>query len=194
MSEIRDPHCENEIEEMEEFERCKNLHAKESEIEEKIKKLQLLGEPRNLSEWKIRDDAIAELRAKLAAIKQEFDKPYVNKEEAETVTGQSDNNTEAQIPAAAANIEAPADPVKDESGLTKREKQIRAIEAVVEVLGYQKQRIPNGGKTTSRNKCKKDYPSLFGAGNSPFDDAWKEAISSTPPRLRMADHNKFAGK
>lgn len=85
-------------------------------------------------------------------------------------------------------------PAKDESGLSKRERQIRAIEAEVELSGYEKLKIQTGCKTALRKKCKEKFLLLFGAGNSPFDDAWKAASNSTPPRLRMADHNKFARK
>ena len=99
----------------------------------------------------------------------------------------------APAPKVEAATPAPAVP-PDDTGLSKREKQIRAIEAESDLLGYARLQIAIGGKTTLRNTCKQKYPDLFGGGNSPFDDAWKDASNSTPPRLRMADHNKFAGK
>lgn len=81
-----------------------------------------------------------------------------------------------------------------DDGLTKREKQIRAIEVEVEKMGYEKLAIPTGGKTALMAACKKNYPQLFGAGNDPFRDAWKVAGNSKPPRISMADRSKFSPK
>ena len=82
----------------------------------------------------------------------------------------------------------------DDAGLSRREMQIRAIEAAAAAQGYDVVSIPTGGKKILMNQCRESNPELFGAGHDPFNDAWKKAIASTPPRLRMADHNKFAGK
>jgi hypothetical protein len=73
-------------------------------------------------------------------------------------------------------------------GLTKREKQIRAIEAMVDELGYKRLEIPDGGKSALRKTCKERHPNLFGAGDSPFNDAWKEA---SPSRLRMRNRSRY---
>ena len=80
----------------------------------------------------------------------------------------------------------------NEGGVTKREQQIRAIEAIADELQYPRQQIPDGGKTELRNLCKSQYPELFGGGNSPFDDAWKAAGKTN--RLVMANRHKFAGR
>lgn len=82
----------------------------------------------------------------------------------------------------------------DVAGLSKRERQIRAIVAAVAEQGYDALNIPTGGKTTLRKQCQELSPTLFGVGPDPFDDAWKVAIACVPPRLRMADHDKFTGK
>lgn len=96
------------------------------------------------------------------------------------------------VKAVAVTPPAPAAPPGN-AGLSKRERQIRAIETESDILGYERLRIATGGKTTLRNICKKKYPLLFGAGNDPFNDAWKDAVHSSPQRLRMTEHNKFAG-
>ncbi|WP_250519621.1 hypothetical protein [Caballeronia sp. NCTM1] len=80
----------------------------------------------------------------------------------------------------------------DEPGLTKRERQIRAIEAGAKALEYEPSKIPNGGKKAIMNWCKDKHAELFGAGDSPFKDAWKDA--SRGKRVTMADRAKFAGE
>jgi len=85
-------------------------------------------------------------------------------------------------------------PQPDEIGLSKREKQIRAIVATAEAQGYSVLSIKTGNKALLRKMCKKLRPDLFGAGDSPFNDAWADAIGRNPPRLQMTDHNKFAGR
>ena len=82
----------------------------------------------------------------------------------------------------------------DDVGLSKREKQIRAIEAAAAAKGYDTLNIPTGGKKFLRAQCQKSNPKLFGVSPHPFDDAWKMAITCYPPRLRIADHRKFSGK
>lgn len=82
----------------------------------------------------------------------------------------------------------------DDAGLSKCEKKIRAIEAAAAAQGYGALSIPTGGKTLLRAQCQKSNPLLFGAGPDPFEGAWRVAIACDPPRLRMANHNKFAGK
>lgn len=79
-------------------------------------------------------------------------------------------------------------------GLTKRERQIEAIESKALSLEFNLLSIPDGGKAQLRKLCKSEHIELFGAGDDPFNDAWKQAISCAPPRLRMAKHDLFAGK
>ncbi len=78
------------------------------------------------------------------------------------------------------------------SGLKKREQQIRVIEEMADQLGYPRQKIPDGGKAEIRNLCKSQHSDLFGWGDSPFDEAWKVARKAN--RITMANHDKFAGK
>jgi hypothetical protein len=82
----------------------------------------------------------------------------------------------------------------DASGLSKRERQIRAIEIAATAQGYDALRVPTGGKKLLMEQCQKSNSELFGGGPHPFNGAWKVAIACDPPRLRMADHKKFAGK
>ena len=83
-------------------------------------------------------------------------------------------------------------PREHDGGITKREQQIRAIEQMADKELYPRQQIPDGGKARLRDLCKAEHPSLFGAGDSPFDDAWKAASKAN--RLAMANRNKFAGR
>ncbi|HDR9271199.1 hypothetical protein ACX84G_21920 [Burkholderia pseudomallei] len=87
---------------------------------------------------------------------------------------------------------APRNLPASEGGTTKREQQIRAIEEMADDEGYSRQQIPDGGKTKLRDRCKAEHPGLFGAGDSPFDDAWKAASKAN--RIAMANRNKFAGR
>ncbi|BBP94884.1 hypothetical protein BSFA1_00130 [Burkholderia sp. SFA1] len=79
-----------------------------------------------------------------------------------------------------------------DGGMTRREQQIRAIEAMADREKYPRQQIPDGGKTKLRDLCKAEHAALFGAGDSPFDDAWKAA--SKADRIAMANRNKFAAR
>ncbi|WP_241295250.1 hypothetical protein [Burkholderia stabilis] len=83
-------------------------------------------------------------------------------------------------------------PGEHDGGMTRREQQIRAIEAMADKEKYPRQQIPDGGKTKLRDLCKAEHPALFGAGDSPFDDAWKAA--SKADRIAMANRNKFTGR
>lgn len=82
------------------------------------------------------------------------------------------------------------DQVNEREGLTKRERQIQAIEEMVRKKGIQPLQIPTGMKAELRRACKAEHPGLFGGGDHPFNDAWKQA---SPHRLCMADRKKFAG-
>lgn len=77
-------------------------------------------------------------------------------------------------------------------GQSKTEKKIRAIVAAALTQGYNPLCIPIGGKSLLREQCMKSLPELFGGGPAPFDKAWKSAVNGSQPRLRMADHYKFA--
>lgn len=102
-----------------------------------------------------------------------------------------ENITKVQVSIADAPVLQSQD---EDSGLPKRERQIRAIEAEVKKAGYDKLKIKTGCKAQLRKACKTALPQLFGAGDDPFNDAWSVAISCKPPRLQMADHKKFARK
>ncbi|WP_147309330.1 hypothetical protein [Cupriavidus taiwanensis] len=91
--------------------------------------------------------------------------------------------------ASAASIAPPPD--TSAPGLTKRERQIQAIEAAADAKGFPRNAIPDGGKKALRDYCKTNHLDLFGAGDSPFNDAWKEA---SPKRVAMANRAKYAGE
>ncbi|URF03347.1 hypothetical protein [Cupriavidus campinensis] len=93
-------------------------------------------------------------------------------------------------PASAASIAPPPD-TSAAPGLTKRERQIQAIEAAADAKGFPRNAIPDGGKKALREYCKTNHSDLFGAGDSPFNDAWKEA---SPVRIAMANRATYAGK
>ncbi|WP_213764039.1 hypothetical protein [Caballeronia sp. dw_19] len=90
----------------------------------------------------------------------------------------------------------PAPPVANappaDGGLSKREKQIRAIETEANGLKYPRLRVPKGGKKAIQVRCKAHYADLFGVGDDPFLDAWKYAVAAG--RIRMADHDAYSGK
>ena len=83
-------------------------------------------------------------------------------------------------------LSAPAD-----TGLTKRERQIRAIEAAADAMGFQHNAIPDGGKKKLMEYCKAHHRDLFGAGDNPFMDAWKTA--SRNDRISMANRSRYVG-
>ena len=94
----------------------------------------------------------------------------------------------------ATNAKAVVTSVASDAGLSKRERQIQAIEASAQAAGYDPLNIPDGGKTKLRGQCMESRPDLFGAGETPFNGAWKDATEMVPPRIRMANHNKYAGR
>lgn len=82
-------------------------------------------------------------------------------------------------------------PVQDEK-VGKRELQIQAIEAMAAQEGYPALSIPHGGKKKLCARCMAKSPLLFGTGEDPFKDAWKEALRQG--RLRTTDHMKYSGR
>lgn len=96
---------------------------------------------------------------------------------------------EAAVPTAEAS-QTGAKAARPDAGLTKRERQIRAIEATADAMNFPRLDVPAGGKTAIKDGCKARYPDLFGAGDDPFLDAWKEA--SKTGRVGMTDRDKFA--
>ncbi|MDR6409732.1 UNVERIFIED_ORG: hypothetical protein ABIC62_002441 [Burkholderia sp. 1595] len=102
-------------------------------------------------------------------------------------------NAKGKEPSAAASVgatEAMPAPSPADGALSKRERQIRAIEATADALGVSHLRIPTGGKQRIKSECKKNYADLFGVGDDPFREAWQDAVSQS--RIRMANHDKFA--
>lgn len=77
---------------------------------------------------------------------------------------------------------------KDEPGLRRREKQIRAIEAAIKKMGYPPLSIPYGGKILLSAECRKAQPKLFGS-KSQFDETWKEACKSN--RVQVENRDKY---
>lgn len=84
-------------------------------------------------------------------------------------------------------------PPPPDIGLSKRERQIRAIEASADALGFERMSIPDGGKQQIKARCKSGYAKtkLFGNGDDPFRDAWQEAVDRR--RIRMANHDRYSG-
>jgi hypothetical protein len=99
---------------------------------------------------------------------------------------------EAPAAAAPATANEPASDASstNETGLSKRERQIRAIEATADKLSYERLKIPTGGKTKIRESCRSEYVELFGIGDDPFNGAWKDATKAS--RVKMANHEEFA--
>ncbi|MEZ2349569.1 hypothetical protein [Caballeronia sp. RCC_10] len=79
-----------------------------------------------------------------------------------------------------------------DAGLSKRERQIRAIEAEADRLGFQRLCVIKGGKKVIQASCKEKHVALFGAGDDPFIDAWKDAVKQG--RMRTKHHDDYAGK
>ena len=77
-------------------------------------------------------------------------------------------------------------------GLTKREKQIRAIEAAIQEKGYNPMNILTGCKGLLKKKCKEEHPLLFGGGDDPFKEAWQAALDNN--RIRTEKHDQYGRK
>jgi hypothetical protein len=92
----------------------------------------------------------------------------------------------------ASRADEPKSAASEDAGLSKRERQIRAIEAAADRLGYPRLSIPKGGKKAIQEKCKASYPDLFGVGNDPFLDAWSKGVADA--RIRTANHDTYAGR
>lgn len=107
----------------------------------------------------------------------------------EGVYGHSSNTLYRKVEAVPVTTPT-GDDVENEVGLTKREKQLQSIVNCVAALGYEQLAIPNGGKKTLMKKCKEKNPELFGAGDDPFKDAWKQAVKEN--RIRMKNHEKYS--
>jgi len=76
-----------------------------------------------------------------------------------------------------------------ETGIKKREQQIRVIEAVLATLKYPAMSVPTGSKKKVEAECKRAAPSLFGVGPDPFKQAWQEAV--TQKRVRTENHENY---
>ncbi|MFC0169343.1 hypothetical protein ACFFKC_14755 [Pseudoduganella danionis] len=80
----------------------------------------------------------------------------------------------------------------DVMGITKRERQIRAIEEEIAKAGYKPLAVITGGKRKIKAACKREHPDLFGAGDDPFIAAWQEALNQG--RVRTERHTQYSGK
>lgn len=114
-----------------------------------------------------------------------------------TVTSDYHTSSSTEQPAQVSTLKAvvdvkPPSDIKSESGLTKREKQIQAIERFADALGYKRNAIPDGGKPKLMQKCIAELPNLFGVGEDPFLGAWKQAVKEK--RIRMEHHESYARK
>lgn len=79
-----------------------------------------------------------------------------------------------------------------ETGLGKRERQIRIIEFLVGKFQFKCLSIPDGGKMKIGKECKESYTKFFGVGDDPFKDAWQEAVRQC--RIRMKKHEQYSRK
>ncbi|MGS0974101.1 hypothetical protein [Burkholderia glumae] len=77
-------------------------------------------------------------------------------------------------------------------GLKRREQQIQIILARIHELGWDPMKIQDNGKAELQTWCKENYPSVFGRGNDPFKDAWKEARKRN--LVRMANQARFVAR
>jgi len=77
---------------------------------------------------------------------------------------------------------------RDDSRLTKGERQRRAILATVAVKQWDAMRIPDGGKGTLKELCALEYPDLFD-GDTSFDNAWKAGLKNY---WQMANHASYS--
>jgi hypothetical protein len=79
----------------------------------------------------------------------------------------------------------------ESSELTKRAKQVEAILMGIENFNLTPMQIPTGEKSKIRKWCKESYPTLFGAGDDPFKEAWQVGLNER--KFRLKDHDKFTG-
>jgi len=156
-----------------------DLMCKKHAIEEEIRKWELMNHQYDPAKAKIQDEKLVELRAKLAEIEQQLNLPPPAVEQA--------------APAPKGEGVPVTSPSGDDcDGLTKREKQIRAIEMLADNLGYKRLAIPDGGKKLLMEKCKEVYPTLFGVGDDPVKDSWSDAVKGK--RIRMENHESYLHK
>jgi hypothetical protein len=80
---------------------------------------------------------------------------------------------------------------RNNSDLTKGNKQEIAITEVIKLKGFDPLCIPDGEKGTLEAICKHDYPELFNAENS-FLDAWKRGVKCHPQKWRMQSHPSYS--
>ncbi|WP_147364317.1 hypothetical protein [Burkholderia pseudomallei] len=76
--------------------------------------------------------------------------------------------------------------------MKKRERQMSAIEAGADALGYARKKIPLAGKNEIRTWCKENHSNLFGAGDDPFKEAWQEASKAN--RIIIENRDRFRRK
>ncbi|WP_175907935.1 hypothetical protein [Burkholderia seminalis] len=138
--------------------------------------------PKKSEEFAITEVSLNDLRQYVAKyqISVRLD---VEPQRADTSSRETDEKQDKQR----ATTSAPA----IDEGLTKRERQIRAIEEAADAKGFPRHAVPDGGKKVLREYCKLKHHDLFGAGDSSFNDAWKKA---SPNRVAMANRAKFAGE
>lgn len=79
----------------------------------------------------------------------------------------------------------------ENTGLSKREQQIRVIEAAIASLSLPPMCIPTGQKKKVEAVCKR-ISGLFGGGVDPFKEAWQEAVNQN--RIRTERHDSYSKK
>lgn len=79
---------------------------------------------------------------------------------------------------------------ENETGLSKRERQIRAIENAADTLSIPRMKVPKGSKKKIGDYCKANHSELFGGGDDPFKESWQEAVNQK--RMKTEGHDKYS--
>lgn len=87
--------------------------------------------------------------------------------------------------------QAQSSPCNETTKLGRRERQIRLIEEMADKLRYPRLQVPDRGQKEIRKLCEEQDPHLFTGNDHTFKGIWDDALEAN--RIRMANHNKFAG-
>lgn len=85
-----------------------------------------------------------------------------------------------------------SDELVDHTRLRKRERQIRAILRAIHEKNWDPMSVPLDGKRALMAAVKNNAQGLFGHGDDPFNDAWKDA--SREKRLAIREKGRFVHK
>jgi hypothetical protein len=134
------------------------------------------------------EDELATLRLAMAA--KEIQGALVSRTLAAEPSAEAiSQSPQANVGSDTATVSVPSWP-DDTTGLKTREQQIRIILARIHELEWNPMEIRDGGKSELQAWCKENHPGIFGGGDDPFKDAWKEARKRD--LVCMANHARFA--